>query len=202
MGSSSLRESLVDLVLEGNITFIGSSVFLQNDSSCPQFTSLQTISEAFSGCTHLVSVEFPSQLNTISYKAFTGCSSLSSITIPATISSIGESAFEQCSALTAISIPSSIGSVGTHAFRNCTRLASLTITASVSGLGEGFCNGCSAISDFSYLGTTTIVGGDNSMNFGNGTGVFETFGSVRRTTAWVLNFKRIIIHGNVAAGTY
>lgn len=43
MGSSSLRESLVDLVLEGNITFIGSSVFLQNDSSCPQFTSLQTI---------------------------------------------------------------------------------------------------------------------------------------------------------------
>lgn len=59
-------------------------------------------STTFRGCTNLVSVILPDNLEDIEGSAFENCSALESIVIPASVTRIEMSAFENCSGLTTI----------------------------------------------------------------------------------------------------
>ena len=59
---------------------------------------------AFSGCSALTEIEFPSTLLTISSHAFDGCTSITGIMIPNNVTSIGEGAFQNTS-ITSITLP-------------------------------------------------------------------------------------------------
>lgn len=76
---------------------------------------------AFSGCTSLESISFPSSLRTIEDSAFSYCESLSDVSFNEGLEEIGYFAFSACS-ISSIRIPTSVAEIGESAFRgnsNC-----------------------------------------------------------------------------------
>jgi hypothetical protein len=76
---------------------------------------------AFSYCTYLKKVTFPSTLKTIGKSSFKNCSALPSIVIPSSVINIGNDAFSGCTALTNVKFPDVMSekSIGEYAFDNC-----------------------------------------------------------------------------------
>ena len=60
---------------------------------------------AFSGCSHLTSVEIPKNVSEIGESAFAGCSRLKSIRLPAELNYIGKDAFADCGKLKDVYYP-------------------------------------------------------------------------------------------------
>ena len=67
---------------------------------------------AFSGCTGLTRVTFPTKLVAIKEDAFSYCSALESLTLPGSLLTIEAGAFVGCSSLPLVEIPSSVIYVG------------------------------------------------------------------------------------------
>ena len=63
----------------------------------------------------------------IGSNAFSGCSTLISITIPTGVTSIRNYAFADCASLTSITIPDSVLSIGDFIFDGCLNLTSITV---------------------------------------------------------------------------
>ena len=91
---------------------------------------------AFSGCSKLTSIVFPSSLISIGEFAFECCEGLTSVVFPSSLISIGAFAFEGCEGLTSVVIPNSVTSIGSYAFRGCRKLVSITIPNSVTSIGS------------------------------------------------------------------
>jgi hypothetical protein len=165
------------------------------------FTGLLSVEDAFTGCTSLTSVVLPDQLLSIGSNAFKGCSSLSSITVPQSVRSVGESAFEGCTSISSFAFMSQLASIGKYAFNGCTQITSVSLPATVMDINLSAFNGCSGIVNFTYSGTSTINAGTGNtagtVTFGNGTGTFECYGSVRRINGWQLDFRYIYIRGDL-----
>ena len=70
---NSFRQDILSLLIEEGVTSIGS--------------------DAFYGCSGLISVTIPSSVKRIETHAFAGCGGLTSVTIPNSVTSIGEAAF-------------------------------------------------------------------------------------------------------------
>ena len=82
---------------------------------------------AFSGCTGLTRVTFPTKLVAIKEDAFSYCSALESLTLPGSLLTIEAGAFVGCSSLPLVEIPSSVIYVGGAAFAYCSSLTTLVI---------------------------------------------------------------------------
>jgi hypothetical protein len=67
--------------------------------------------EVFQGCTKLVTMTFPSGLETIGTTAFKNCTGLTSVTFTNEPKSIGSTAFSACTNLTTINVPWAEGAV-------------------------------------------------------------------------------------------
>ena len=114
------------------------------------------------------------------------------------MTSIGSSCFENCTNLISVNIPTSITSINNNAFNNCTKLPSITIPSSVTSIGTNAFKNCSNLINFTNLSTALISAQTNdAWSCGNGTGIFETYGDVKRIGSQNINFKQIIIHGNL-----
>ena len=85
--------------------------------------------------THL---EIPSSVTTIGSNAFYGCTSMVSITIPSNVTDIGSYAFCGCSNLMNISVPDSVTNIGKGAFQECNNLESITLPFADGWFGEIF----------------------------------------------------------------
>ena len=106
-------------------------------------TSLITIGEsAFYGCKNLTSIDLPEGLKVIEHQAFAGCSGLSTITIPNSLTSIGTYAFSSCSSLMSVIIPDGVTSIRDYTFFECTNLSSVTIPNSVVSIGNNSFASC------------------------------------------------------------
>ena len=79
-------------------------------------------SNAFYGCTELMSITFPEGVVSIGEYAFRSCESLTRITIPESLTSIGEWAFYYCTGLVSIIIPEGVTSIDSYAFYYCNDL--------------------------------------------------------------------------------
>ena len=73
------KDSIVNLVISGNVTSIGACAFADYDS--------------------LKKVSFGAAMHTIGYRAFYDCDSLTTFTLPATFRKFGEECFFSCSSL-------------------------------------------------------------------------------------------------------
>jgi len=124
-------------------------------------------SNAFNGCSTLMSLTIPSSVTTIGSSAFNICSGLTSISIPSSVTSIEGAAFSGCTGLTSISIPSSITSILGFVFRGCTGLTSITIPSSVNSIGSGAFFGCTSLITICAKKTTPVDLSSSSMAFGN-----------------------------------
>lgn len=92
------------------------------------FTGLKTLNKyAFSGCTNLESITFPSTMTTIEMEALYNCSSLNHITLSSSLINIGEYALYHCSSLERLIIPSTLINISETAFRGCSGLKSIEV---------------------------------------------------------------------------
>ena len=115
-------------------------------------------SYAFSDCKGIISVSFPSSLNTIGTKAFSGCSDLTVVTMPNSITSIGESAFDGCTGLTSITISKGLNDIQQGVFANCTKLSVVTIPNNVTTIGDWAFSGCTGLTSVSIGSGVTTIG--------------------------------------------
>ena len=132
-------EEVIDLVIPYGVSSISRLAF----TGC---TSIKTVtfpssvtelgSHVFYECSNLVSVNLPTTLRKLPHYVFWGCSSLTSITIPNLVTTISEGLFWGCISLTTINIPNNVTSIGDDAFRSCTNLTTIEIPDNVITIGR------------------------------------------------------------------
>jgi hypothetical protein len=116
-------------------------------------------SGAFSGCSNLNSVIFPSNtdLTRIASNAFLNCIALTNITLPSLLETIAGSpdtggAFQGCTALVSVSFlngTSNLTLIGPNAFDNCTALNSIPIPNSVTKISALAFQSCTSLTSIS-----------------------------------------------------
>lgn len=92
-------------------------------------------SNAFEGCSGLVSISIPVSTNVIGDSAFEGCSKVRSINFSGGVTRIGNCAFMNCSGIISVTIPDSVETIGDKAFYGCSRLNSVSLPISAR-IGE------------------------------------------------------------------
>ena len=122
---------------------------------------------AFENCTSILSVELPSNIQSIGTAAFSGCSKLKKIEFPDSITIIADEAFSYCSSLESIILPAKISSLGDNVFSNCSALSSVVLLSeSVVPVNPTAFTACSANIQF-YCTTALIDAYKTSSNWEN-----------------------------------
>ncbi|MBR5862846.1 MAG: leucine-rich repeat protein [Bacteroidales bacterium] len=118
---------------------------------------------AFSGCTSLVSISIPKQLNVNANELCNNCTSLETVTLEDGIASIGYRWFNGCSNLTEINLPSSITSIGETAFNGCSKVNCVINLPNLTSIGtQAFQN--SGVVSAPNLGKITSTGNQTFQN--------------------------------------
>ena len=112
--------------------------------------TVNSIGDAFSGCTELTSITIPNSILRIGGWAFYGCTGLTSVSIPNSVTEIGSEAFSGCVRLTSVTIPNSVIKIGDYAFSGCTRLTSITIPNSITEIHSGAFYGCTGLTSVAF----------------------------------------------------
>lgn len=157
------RGTITNVVIEGNITTIGTRAFYQMTAleSVTITSPLETInSYAFSESPNLTSITIPSTTTTISTGAFKACTGLTSVIFNEGLTTIEAMAFDGCTSLTSVTFPNSLTTIGglaeTGAFQNCTSLATVTYGTGMTSTGKGtFLN--SGVKTINFSSTITTI---------------------------------------------
>ena len=115
-------------------------------------TPLTIGQSAFSGCTSLQNVTFPSRLVVIENSAFYNCSAMTSVTLPASLESLGDSAFRGLSKMTSLTFEKGIKipAIPNSAFYDCKVLPSVEIPASVEVIGDNAFYNCNKLTTLMF----------------------------------------------------
>lgn len=109
---------------------------------------------AFSGCTTLQTVTFPSRLVKIGDSAFYNCSGMTSVTLPASLEYLGESAFRGLTKMTSLTFEKGIKikEIRNYTFYGCnnSKFTTVEIPASVELIGDNAFYSCSYIANLSF----------------------------------------------------
>ena len=159
------RDSIVNIVLSDNITYIGNF--------------------AFQECSALTDIVIPESVTLVGNSVFINCSALTDIVIPDSVMGLGYEAFRECSALTGIVIPKSVMSIGAYAFFNCSALTKVFYIGSEEDWDEqlnvGVSNSCLIDAaryygtDYGRIGNLWWVSLPNETLFIGGTGEMPDF---------------------------
>ncbi|MBD5272473.1 MAG: leucine-rich repeat domain-containing protein [Bacteroides sp.] len=112
----------------------------------------------FSGCTGLLTIQFPTSLSSIGYETFRDCVSLTNLQLPESLTSIGQQSFQGCTGLTSLQLPKSLTSIGYSAFSGCTGLTSLQFPESLTSIGQEAFKGCIGLSSLQLPEALTSIG--------------------------------------------
>ena len=152
---------ITSLSLPASLTTLGDYVF----QKC---TSLESIDmsetkvtaiplNAFSDCTALTTVSFPSALVTLNGSAFSN-TGITTIEVPATVKTIGNYVFDGCKSLTSVDLSkTAITNIAYWAFRNCSKLTSVLLPKNITIIGNYAFQG-TALPSFTMPETVTTLG--------------------------------------------
>ena len=133
----SYRDSIKEIIIEGDIKSIGDMAF-------SQFSTVN-------------SVTIPDSVEEIGYSAFYFCYYLDSVELPASLKTIGESAFYN-TGLTSVDIPDGVTKIGSYAFYNCAHLKTVNMTDSVTSLGSEAFYDCYGLESVRLSSSLTEIG--------------------------------------------
>lgn len=136
--------------------FKGCSALENLDLSTSNIENIQ--SYAFSECTSLSSVKFPSSLRQIYGNAFSQNSALQAVTFNDGLDGIGGSAFSN-TGLTTVTLPNSLTYLGSSAFSSCKDLASISIGTGITEIPYNCFSGCNALTSVDLPEHVTSIGG-------------------------------------------
>lgn len=136
----------------------------------------------FQNHTEIVSVVFPSALESIGDSAFQGCSGLTGAIIPDGVLSIGALAFKDCSEITDVTLHEGLLVIDQMAFENCTKLSEIIIPNSVIAIGDNAFVNCAGLTSVTILDSITSIGnsafedctGITSLDLGTGITIIES----------------------------
>ena len=114
--------------------------------------------DAFSRCSHVISVKIPEYVEYIGNHAFFGCKNLEEVTLPKGITLIDFMTFYKCSSLKSITIPEGVTSIGDSAFSDCTNLADAVIPESVEIIGKMAFWCCESLTQITIPNSVTSIG--------------------------------------------
>ena len=144
---------------EATITkYVGLGGNIVIPSSIDGYSVVGIGTNAFYGCSALVSVDIPEGIKSIGYASFRECTSLTNVTLPDGLNSIAQEAFIHCRSLKTITIPTSVTSIGSYAFEYCTSLESISIPDTVTTVGRRMFYGCQALTSVSLPSGMTMIG--------------------------------------------
>ena len=136
--------------------FKGCSGLENIDLSTSNIENIQSF--AFSQCTSLTSVKFPSSLRQIYGSAFSETTALQAVTFNDGLDGIGSSAFSG-SGLTTVTLPNSLTYLGDYAFSGCKDLASISIGTGITEIPYNCFTGCNALTSVDLPEHVTSIGG-------------------------------------------
>ena len=159
-GDLSLPETVENAGVNYDVTRLANGAF----SGCTDLTSITFPStviaindNAFDGCIGLVSVVIPESVTTISRRTFKGCTSLSSISIPNTVTNMEDFAFQSCTSLTSIDLPNNVEILKSGLFFG-SGLTSITLPSSVTTIQDDVFNACSDLASISIPSGVDNIG--------------------------------------------
>ena len=120
---------------------------------------------AFKGCTSLTTVNMPLLTNFIGANAFEGCTSLTQWPLPAVSSFGGDYAFKGCTGFTDVIVPYVRG-IPNYMFQNCTNMTTLKLCKMTTGNANNMVSGCSSLTDMYIYGAAidwTMTTGQHSQ---------------------------------------
>ncbi|MBR0410354.1 MAG: leucine-rich repeat protein [Eubacterium sp.] len=127
----SFRNQIQEVVLEEGITVIGKGAFCSTRSIIRPETDER-------GWDSILSVHFPSTLETIKDSAFENCNQIREIILPDTMTGeIGDTAFYHCYSMERLYIGKKVRGIGEAAFKDCTHLSSITIPDHIERIADG-----------------------------------------------------------------
>ena len=147
-GNSANRDAIPDLA------FYGCSYVKHFNIN---FSAVTIGDDAFRGCTSLVSIALPSNLNSIGDRAFAN-SGLVSVVVPGSVASIGDNAFNSCTSLTAFVLETGVEkTIGDRIILGCTSLKTAVINGPITSFGSDVLDGDNALEYVSLgYGITTL----------------------------------------------
>ena len=149
-------DSLVKVVISGNVTTIGWSAFVACDSlrTVVIGDSVKIVDDgAFDSCRRLSSVEIGENVEYIGQYSFADNTSLTDIVIPDSVKTIGWNAFENCSSLKTVKIGEGVTKIDRYAFKECNSLETVYIGSSIEYIGQNAFYPCKVLDDVQYNGT-------------------------------------------------
>ena len=156
------RNYIDRLVLPNGLTEIGTYAMynlIQMDS-IQWGGTIQLIRDyAFSGCSGLLSLSFPSSLIDVYQYAFSGCSNLRTLNTGDGAKTIGSYAFQYCSNLDSLIIGNGLNSIYSYAFRYCRNLKTiLTIGMNLTNIDSYAFESCGNIQAIDFGNSPVSIG--------------------------------------------
>ena len=177
--------------------FKGCSALENLDLSTSNIENIQ--SYAFSECTSLSSVKFPSSLRQIYGNAFSQNSALQAVTFNDGLDGIGGSAFSN-TGLTTVTLPNSLTYLGSSAFSSCKDLASISIGTGITEIPYNCFSGCNALTSVDLPEHVTSIGG-GAYSYCNGLVSITLPSSIQAVGASAFancsNLEEVVIPDNV-----
>lgn len=131
-------KGLRDLIFGDNVRTVGLRAFEKAEIESVTFNNgLETIGDFAFIYSTVESVMLPESLKHLGESAFSGCTKMIALFLPSDIQEIGSGAFGSCYSLEELRIPDSFTSLSAHMFQGATGLKSLKLGSGLETIPEG-----------------------------------------------------------------
>ncbi len=150
---------ITDVIIPEGVKAITRNAFAQRDLLSVHFPStLETIGEnAFYECDGLQSIVLPDSLISLKTCAFVGCQGLREVSMPSRLQELGAYAFSRCP-IQSIEIPETVEEIGAFAFLDCDQLLQVSLPEGLRKIKTGTFSGCDQLQQINFPDQLQSIG--------------------------------------------